>query len=126
MSRLIITRELAKLEDKGVIERSVQEAGQVVSNVFLRPKANGEFRLILDLTNLNKCVEYNPFKMEFLLTALEILRPRCFMGSVDLKDAYILVPVAEHHRKFIWEGVLYRFIGFPNGLASAPRTFTKL
>ena len=51
------------------------------------------------------------------------------MCSIDLKDAYLSVPIAEHHRKFlrfIWQGVTYEFKCLPFGLSSAPRTFTKL
>ena len=47
---------------------------------------NGDFRLILDLTDLNKLMAYDHFKMTSLHTAVEMMRPGCWMGSVDLKD----------------------------------------
>ena len=125
----VLTSELVKLERKGVIESVTPEEGQFISNVFLRPKANGDFRLILDLTEFNKAVEYEHFKMTSLQTALDALRPGAWMASVDLKDAYYSVPVRVQDRKFlrfIWEGVLYQFVGLPNGLSCAPRVFTKI
>ena len=51
------------------------------------------------------------------------------MVSIDLKDAYLSVAVAEEHRKYLrfqWERQLYEFLCLPFGLSSAPRTFTKL
>ena len=125
----ILREELKKLEVKGVIEKAQPEIGQFISNVFLRPKPNGEFRLILDLTELNKFVVYEHFKMTSLQTALDMLRGQAWMGSVDLKDAYYSVGIDVADRKFVrfyWEGQLYQFVGMPNGLACAPRLFTKL
>ena len=51
------------------------------------------------------------------------------MASIDLTDAYYTVPVAVEHRKylrFFWRNRLFQYTCLPNGLASAPRYFTKL
>ena len=51
------------------------------------------------------------------------------MASIDLKDAYYCVPIAPSHQKYLkfeWDGRLYQFPCFPNGLAFCPRKFTKL
>lgn len=67
--------------------------------------------------------------METLIDAIRLMTPNCFMGSVDLKDAYYYVPIAKTHQKFLnfkWDNSLYAFTCFPNGLASCPRKFTKL
>ena len=53
----------------------------------------------------------------------------CFMASISLSDAYHSVPVALTNQKYLlfkFEGQLYIFVCLPNGLSSAPRTFTKL
>ena len=125
----IVTQEVNKLWTKGVVEQVHPSRGQVISNLFLRPKKDGGHRLILDLTWLNTHVEYQHFKMTSIATALEMMRPDCWMGSIDLKDAYYSVPVAQEFRKllrFIWQDRLYQFKVLPNGLACAPRIFTKL
>ena len=57
------------------------------------------------------------------------MTPNYFMASMDLKDAYYVVPIAEEHRKYLtvyWQGSLYQYTCMPNGLSSAPRYFTKL
>ena len=51
------------------------------------------------------------------------------MASVDLKDTYYSIPIAEDDRTllvFLWKGKYYQFTCLPNGLSSAPRTFTKI
>ena len=51
------------------------------------------------------------------------------MTSVDLKDAYYSIPIAEEDRKFLmleWKGKYYQFTCLPNGLSSAPKVFTKI
>ena len=51
------------------------------------------------------------------------------MASIDIKDAYYSVPIAETDQKYLkfeWQGVLYKFTCFPNGLALCLRKFTKL
>ena len=121
--------EISKLLKKGVLEEVFDTPGQVVSNIFLRPKKDGTYRMILDLTWLNKFIEYQHFKMCSLGTAKEMMRFKCFMASVDLKDAYYSVPIALSDRKYLrfrWNNVLYQYSVMPNGLACAPRYFTKL
>lgn len=127
--RLVIDGEIMKLSHKGVIRQAVWAEGQFISNVFLRPKPNGDFRMILDLTRFNDFVEYRHFKMFSLNTARDLLSPGAFMASIDLKDAYYTVPMAEEHMKylrFFWRGVLYEYTCMPNGLAACPRMFTRL
>ena len=125
----IMDKEVEKLVNKGVVVESQHELGQVVSNVFLRPKKDGNFRMVLDLSVLNKVVEYEHFKMSSLKTALELMRDGAWMCSVDLRDAYYTISVEAEFRKylkFVWKGVLYQFTALPNGLACAPRFFTKI
>ena len=122
--RLVLDGEIDKLLHKGVIEVAVHDDSEYISNVFLRPKHNGEDRLILDLSNLNQSVEYNHFKLFSLRTALEMMTRDARMASVDLKDAFYSIPVAQGQRKylrFIWKGTLFQFLAMHNGLACAPR-----
>ena len=51
------------------------------------------------------------------------------MTSIDLKDAYYSIPIAEEHQKylkFIWRDQLYAFTSLSMGLTSSPRIFTKV
>ena len=51
------------------------------------------------------------------------------MASIDLKDAYYSAPIRPDRRKllrFVWENKVFEYNALPNGLAMAPRLFTKL
>ena len=124
-----IHAEFHRFEEIGVIEKCTREEGDFISNFFLRDKKDGSFRVILNLKPLNKSVAYHHFKMDTRKTAARLLSKNCFMASVDLKDAYYSVSVAKEYRKylrFFWDGQLFQFTTLPNGLACAPRLFTKL
>jgi len=125
----IIDSELKKLIKKGVIQESSKEQGEYISNIFIRPKKNGSHRLILNLKILNQDIDYHHFKMDTIHTCIDLMTKGCFMASLDLRDAYYSVPIHEAHQKFLkfhWEEKLYKFTCLPNGLACAPRIFTKL
>ena len=125
----IINLEIAKLLTKGVIEPSKPSDGDFISTIFVRPKKDGSHRLILKLKPLNEFVAYYHFKIDTIHAALKLMRPGCFMASVDLKDAYYSIPISVEDRNFLkfeWQGNYFRFTCLPNGLASAPRLFTKV
>ncbi|XP_028407533.1 uncharacterized protein LOC114530148 [Dendronephthya gigantea] len=125
----VIDDEITKLLSKGVITTSCHEPGEYFSNVFVRKKKDGSYRMILNLKGLNRDVEYHHFKMDNIKTVINMMKPKCFMASIDIKDAYYTVPIAEPDQKFlkfIWKNTIYKFVCFPNGLAVCPRKFTKL
>ena len=106
-----VDSQIHKFLQKGIIIESSHEQGEFISNIFLRPKKDGSFRMILNLRELNKFVMHHHFKMESIHTCTQLMRPGCYMASIDLKDAYYLVPVARQHKKFlkfIWKGRLYQ------------------
>ena len=74
-------------------------------------------------------VQYHHIKMDSLKTVLQMVKPGCFLASIDLKNAYYSVPIAtadQKYLKFQWRGKLYKYLCFPNVLAFCPRKFTKL
>ena len=59
----------------------------------------------------------------------DLLKKGDYMVKIDLKDAYLTVPIWQNHQKylrFLWRDSLLEFACLPFGLASAPRVFTKL
>jgi hypothetical protein len=129
LRKCVVQTEVKKLLDKGVLIVSQHEPGEFISPIFLKPKNDGSHRMILNLKRLNAHVEYHHFKMDTLETAIKMMTPGCYMASIDLKDAYYIVAIHTAYQKFLkfeFNGVLYQYTCLPNGLASAPRTFTKL
>jgi len=95
--RAIVQAEIDKLIPKGVFVPSPSEKGDFVSSIFLRPKKDGSHRTILNLKKFNEFVEYYHFNMDTLETAISMMKPGCYMASVDLKVAYYTVPIDSSH-----------------------------
>jgi hypothetical protein len=128
--KIHIDIEIESLLRKRVILRwSDENEIGFVSNIFTRLKQDGTYRVILNLSLLNECVEYRHFKMSSIHTILHMMTPGCYMASVDIKDAYYSVPIHDKDIKYLvfcWKSEFYAFRVFPNGLAPCPRVFTHL
>ena len=129
IERQALIDEIDKLLHKNVIVTVDWAEEQYVSNIFLREKKDGSYRMILNLSDLNEMIEYHKFKMDTLLSAVSLITPNCYMASIYYKDAYYSVPIRRDQRKwlrFMFQGELYEFTCLPNGLTSGPRLFTKV
>ena len=125
----IIENEIRKLLDMGVIIKVNHQPDEFLSPIFIIPKKDGEYRMILNLKQLNQNIEYHHFKMDTFESALKLIKPNCFMASVDLRHAYYSVPVAKEHQiklRFVFQNTVYQYVSLPNGISCAPRLFTKL
>ncbi len=124
----MISAEVHKLLQKGAIKQVEHTSGEFISNIFIRPKKDRSFRPIINLRELNKSVAYFHFKIETNQFALELIRPKCYMASIDLKDAYFAIPIAVEHRKFLrflWQHNLFEFTCLPFCLSMCPKGFHK-
>ncbi|XP_013917950.1 PREDICTED: calcineurin subunit B type 1 [Thamnophis sirtalis] len=123
--------EIQHLLDIAAIEQVPrgQEGRGCYSILFLVPKASGEVRAILDLKKLNIHIAYKRFKMQSFQNILGCIRQGDFLTSIDLKEAYLHVPIHPVHRKFLrfqFANQHYQYKALPFGPSSASRTFTKL
>lgn len=118
--------ELLKL---GAIERCTPCNEQFLSSYFLVHKSNSKQRFVLNLKKLNKFLVIQHFKMEDIRTAAKLISKNCFMGKLDLQNAYYLIPIDKESRKFLrfkWQDMLFEFVCLPFGLNIAPWLFTKI
>ena len=100
-----------------------------ISGIFLIPKRSGGYRPIINLKGLNTFLTAHKFKMEGISTVRHTIREGDWLAKLDLKDAYLTVPIFSHHRKFLrfkWGRDIFEFVSLPFGLSSAPWAFTKL
>ena len=128
-SSRIIRSLLIDYTDKGAIMVVEVRPDQFVSRIFEVPKKTGDYRLILDLSDLNLYLTKIHFKMEGLQAISSLICQGDFLASLDLQDAFLTV--AMHHEFFKYlcfdfDGVRYCFIALVFGLTCAPRIFTKL
>ena len=67
--------------------------------------------------------------MEGLHTLPDLIQSQDWMIKMDLKDAYLQIPVCQEHQhllQFQWNATIYQFKCLPFGPTSAPRVFTKV
>lgn len=124
-----------KLLELDAISRCNPLDDQFLSKIFLAEKPNGGKRFILNLKPLNKFITKTHFKMEDYRTASKLIPQDGYLATIDLKEAYLLVPIIKSDRKYLRfnfqppnsnDLVTYEFTAMPYGLSVAPRVFTKI
>ena len=121
--------EMLGLLEKGATEQIPESLVRFISVVFTVPKNDGGFRPILNLKKVNQHIVYNHFKMENLSFAKHLIQEGDYFVKIDLKDAYLTVPLhpgCSSFLQFEWEGKFYQYLTLAFGLASAPWAFTKM
>lgn len=124
-----IRHEIEKLLKKKVLVKTNHEKIEFISPIFVKPKDDGGTRMILNLKSLNQNIEFQHFKMQTIKDALLMISKGDYLTSIDLKDAYYSVPIHRDYQcflKFSFQGTIYKFTCYPNGLGPCPRKFTKL
>lgn len=122
-------REIEHLLEIGAIKSCAPSNGQFLSSFFLVTKPNGKNRFVLNLKKLNTFIDSDHFKLEDIRTAIKLLSVGSHMATIDLKEAYFLVPVhkdSKRYLRFLWEGKIFEFQCLPFGLCTAPWVFSKL
>ena len=72
-----------------------------LSRIFVVPKVPTGWRLILDVSALNEYIVIPSFKMSNHASLRQALSPPVWLASLDLKDAYLHVPVRQNLHKFL-------------------------
>ena len=126
-----ISEEVQSLWEKGAISPVPRhrEGQCFLSTIFTVPKKDGGRRPIINLKALNRFIPHLHFKMEGIQDLRDIVLPNDYMIKLDLKDAYLLIPIFPPHQRYLsftWNHQVFKFTCLPFGLSSAPRTFTKV
>ena len=124
-----LEQEVESLLQKGAIELAPLPSLGYYSRLFVVMKASGSWRLVIDLSLLNLGVLKTPFKMETIQSTLLSVRRGDWMVSIDLKDAYLQVPIHLDSRKylrFMAFNKVYQFKVLCFGLSTAPQVFTRV
>lgn len=115
--KIAITEEVKKLVEAKIVSE-IYQGWSYIGNIFVVPKPNNKFRLIIDLSFLNDSIKKVHFKMDNLETAVNMMFKGAFMASIDLKDAYHTIPIADRFKPFVrfqWEDHVYMFHVMPFG-----------
>jgi ribonuclease HI len=121
--RELLTEELKQ----GVVRRIAEKDVAWCNPTFIIRKKTGEGRKILDCSILNDYLQDRSFKMEDVRTITQLAEQGDWATSLDLKSAYLHVPVQEDFQPYLafnFEGQHYCYATMPFGLKCAPRVFT--
>ena len=114
---------------KGAVELAPLPSPGYYSRLFLMWKTSGSWRLVIDLSTLNLYVDVSHFRMETIQSVLLSVRQGDWMASIDLKEAYLQVPVHPESRpflRFVAHGQVYQFTTLCFGLSTAPQVFSRV
>ena len=109
-----------------------QECCGACSSAFPRLfawKTSGSWRPVIDLSTLNLFVDVSHFRMETIQSVLLSVHQGDWMASIDLKEAYLQVPVHPDSRRFlrfVAQGRVYQFSALCFGLSTAPQVFSRV
>jgi hypothetical protein len=111
-----------------IIEISPDQDSRFLSNLFAIQEQM-KLRPILDCQKINQFMQVQHFKMEGVPALREIIQPQDWICKMDLKDAYVVVPIHQDSRRYLsfrHKGTIYRYKTLPFGMAVSPRIFSKM
>ncbi|MDD9361325.1 MAG: reverse transcriptase, partial [Anaplasma sp.] len=123
-----VERHLQQMESEGVIT-SVSEPTDWCSPIVVVPKKNGDIRICVDYTMLNKSVqrEYHPIpSVEPMLATLGQAR---YFSRLDAYSGFYQVklhPESTHLTTFITPFGRFKFNRLPFGISCAPEHFQRM
>jgi len=98
----LITAGVQELQSKGAISLVQDTTGGFISQIFIVPKKDGGYRPVINLRALNRFIPEEHFKMEGFHMVKDLIRAHDWLVKVDLKDAYLLVPIHPNHTTSIF------------------------
>ena len=120
---LYLLEALHQLMTKNAVEPVTNQTSLGFYNqLFLVPKPNNRWRPILDLSNLNKYLKTQSFKMETPETIRTSLQTGEWVTSIDFKDAYFHIPIQSQSKKYTHfhkQDKAYHFKALSFGLSTA-------
>lgn len=125
----IVKAEVNRMHLAGLVSQVGENECAALSPLSMVSSSKGKFRLVLDLSELNKYVLPPKFKLEDVRSMWSDLKEASFGASFDFRAGYHHVAVAEASRKWLGfklEGRCYVFNVMPFGWSLAPFLFTKI
>ena len=114
---------------KGALELAPLPSPGFYSHLFVVWKTSGSWRPVIDLSHLIRFVDVSHFQMVTIQSVLLSVRQGDWMASINLKEAYLQVPVhpaSRHFLRFMFRGTVYQFKALCFGLSTAPQVFTRV
>jgi len=115
------------MEAEGIIEPSTSAWS---SPIVIVRKKDGKPRFCIDFRKVNEVTNRDAYPLPHISATLDKLRGAKYLSTIDLKQGYWQVPLAQKSRPITAFTVpgrgLMQFTVMPFGLHSAPVTFQRL
>ena len=114
---------------KGAVELAPLPSPGFYNRLFVVWKTSGLWRPVIDLSTLSRFVDVSHFQMETIQSVLLSMRQGDWMASINLREAYLQVPVHPESRpflRFVSNGRVYQFKALCFGLSTAPQVFSQV
>lgn len=119
--------EIDRLVKIGVIEPAQSDW---CLNVIPVKKPSGAIRLCLDARRLNERTVRDLYPQAHIGRILSRLESAKYISTIDLKEAYLQIPLQEESKKYTAFAVpgkgLYQYRRLPFGLSNSPATLSRL
>ena len=122
----IVSEELKKMIEKGVVEESTSPWS---SPVVIVKKKDGTHRFCVDYRELNNVTHKDSYPLPHIEDTLQSLHGARYFCSLDLASGYWQIEMDEESKAktaFKTREGLYQFNVMPFGLCNAPATFERL
>ena len=118
---------LAAMENLGAITK-VREATEWVHPIVTVLKPNGDLRVCLDPSQLNKCIKREHFSLPTASEIFSSLSGSTVFSTLDATSGFLQLELDEDSSKlttFATPFGRYRFLRLPFGISSAPEVFHR-
>jgi len=122
----IIDKIIEEMLQQGLIEESNSAYS---SPVLLRPKPNGDHRLVNDFRYVNQLTIPDGFPMRKIMDVFRLLSESTHLSTIDCDKGYWQVKLRKSDRKFTafqTRRGLFQYTVMPQGLRNSPATFQRL
>lgn len=121
----IVDEQIKEWLENDIIEESTSE---FTSPIVLVKKHDGSVRLCVDYRRINKVIVKDHFPLPLIEDQLDRLQEAKIFSTIDLKNGFFHVPVAESSRKytsFVTHRGQYQFLKVPFGFSNSPGVFQR-
>lgn len=106
--------------ENGLIEKIAPNELVALSPVFPIQQSADKIRVVTDLRDVNKALQYTPRPIPTTQSILSDLSKKKIFSAIDIRKAYQQIPLEGDALGIITEFGSYKFTHLPYGLASAP------